>query len=274
MFLQNKYTKFYFLLIESRKLKSTKSDYYEKHHVIPSSLGGLNDQENIVKLTAREHFIAHWLLTKMVYKKHHIAKMITAFTYFTGNKHRGRILSGKQYEIIKIIRSKHKVYYAHNPESGKIIRLYEFELLPNGFIKGRGKGKPISETHKLAISKANKGRKKTKEEIRKISESNKGKKLSEHHKLVLLNSVKGIKISPETRLKISQSKVGKPRDELTKSKLRDFNLGKHHSEETKALMSQRKMGIPKPKVLCPYCNTSVAINTSKRWHFDNCKMRT
>ena len=40
--------------------------YVEKHHIIPQSLGGSNDSENIVKLTAREHFICHLLLTKMV----------------------------------------------------------------------------------------------------------------------------------------------------------------------------------------------------------------
>jgi hypothetical protein len=36
--------------------------YYEKHHIIPKSMGGSNKKENIVKLTGREHYIAHWLL--------------------------------------------------------------------------------------------------------------------------------------------------------------------------------------------------------------------
>ena len=39
--------------------------YYEKHHIQPRSLGGNNNKENLVKLTAREHFICHWLLVKM-----------------------------------------------------------------------------------------------------------------------------------------------------------------------------------------------------------------
>ena len=33
--------------------------YVERHHIIPRSLG---EKENIVELTAREHFIAHLLL--------------------------------------------------------------------------------------------------------------------------------------------------------------------------------------------------------------------
>jgi len=37
------------------------------HHIIPRSLGGLNDKINLVNLTAREHYIAHLLLWK-IYK--------------------------------------------------------------------------------------------------------------------------------------------------------------------------------------------------------------
>ena len=38
--------------------------YYEKHHIVPRSLGGTDDASNLVYLTAREHFVAHWLLWK------------------------------------------------------------------------------------------------------------------------------------------------------------------------------------------------------------------
>ncbi len=39
--------------------------YFEKHHILPKSLGGCDTTENLVKLTAKEHFICHWLLVKM-----------------------------------------------------------------------------------------------------------------------------------------------------------------------------------------------------------------
>lgn len=42
-----------------------KHGYYELHHIKPRSFGGTDDKENLVKLTAREHFICHWLLVKM-----------------------------------------------------------------------------------------------------------------------------------------------------------------------------------------------------------------
>ena len=65
MFNSSKYTKIYFNLMNSRKGMS-RDCYLEKHHIIPSSLGGLNDHSNIVALTAREHFIAHMLLIRML----------------------------------------------------------------------------------------------------------------------------------------------------------------------------------------------------------------
>lgn len=64
MFLENKYTKIYFSLIEKAK-QQTIDGYCEKHHIVPKCLGGLDTPENLVKLTARQHFIAHLLLTKM-----------------------------------------------------------------------------------------------------------------------------------------------------------------------------------------------------------------
>lgn len=65
MFKQNKYTAIYYSIIEKSRSRILE-DYFEKHHVIPRSLGGSNELDNIVKLTAREHFICHLLLTKIV----------------------------------------------------------------------------------------------------------------------------------------------------------------------------------------------------------------
>ena len=64
IFINNKYTTWYNSLTNKAKDR-TITGYTEKHHIIPSSLGGTNDNDNIVKLTAREHFICHLLLTKM-----------------------------------------------------------------------------------------------------------------------------------------------------------------------------------------------------------------
>lgn len=62
-FINNKYNKLYFRIIESAKNNSP--EIYEKHHIIPKSLGGNDEPDNIVKLTLRQHYICHKLLTKM-----------------------------------------------------------------------------------------------------------------------------------------------------------------------------------------------------------------
>ena len=67
LFTANKYTRWYYDIVNRAKTRTLLADtYYEKHHIIPRSLKGKNNKDNLVKLTAREHFICHWLLTKMV----------------------------------------------------------------------------------------------------------------------------------------------------------------------------------------------------------------
>ena len=39
-----------------------KTDYHENHHIIPKSLGGSNDADNMISLTASDHLFAHKLL--------------------------------------------------------------------------------------------------------------------------------------------------------------------------------------------------------------------
>lgn len=55
-------------LIESRKnMNRSKLDgiYYENHHILPRSMGGTDEQFNMVLLTAKEHWLAHLLLAKI-----------------------------------------------------------------------------------------------------------------------------------------------------------------------------------------------------------------
>jgi hypothetical protein len=70
MFLPNKYTDCYNNIIARAKSRVlSKEIYTEKHHIYPKSLGGSNSKDNLVRLTAREHFICHRLLVKMVENK-------------------------------------------------------------------------------------------------------------------------------------------------------------------------------------------------------------
>jgi hypothetical protein len=80
MFVDSKYTSWYFGLIQSRKIRVlSDNEYYEEHHIIPAKLGGSDTPENKVSLTYREHIIAHYLLTKMCSNSQDRRKMLTAF---------------------------------------------------------------------------------------------------------------------------------------------------------------------------------------------------
>lgn len=62
------YQRIYNQLIE-RAQNRTLEGYIEKHHILPKCLGGNNDKENLVELTAREHFLCHMLLCEIYPKE-------------------------------------------------------------------------------------------------------------------------------------------------------------------------------------------------------------
>jgi hypothetical protein len=59
--------------------------YKEKHHIIPKCLGGSNNKENLVELTAREHFLCHILLCEIYPKE---SKLKYALWCMANGKHK------------------------------------------------------------------------------------------------------------------------------------------------------------------------------------------
>lgn len=275
--LENKYTKIYQKII-SRAKGRTLTGYCESHHIIPKSLGGSNQKENLVKLTAREHFICHLLLTKM-YENKNKDKMIHAAWAMT-------TLENKNQERYKI-----------NSKSYEILRKQYAEIRSKQL--KNGPGRKHSEETKKKLSEAHKGKKRgpmSEESKQKLSESLKGKNL-------------GKKRTKEQRLSISMSLTGRKgvnHSEETKQKLREINLGKikgPHTEKHKQKISQALKGVPKKresvekqrlkvkgrtpganererylkameegKSTCPYCNKTTTKGNYNRWHGDNCKL--
>jgi len=166
--------------------------YYENHHIVPKSLGGNNDLENLVLLSAREHFITHKLLT-FIYPN--CRKMTLAYSRMTFSKKLGNILTSRDYQYAKELLSK------------------------NG----------PSEITRKKISKAQKGRNKSEEFKKKVSKGMKGvnigKTLSEEHKKKLSDAKKGVKnpnkngLSDEHKEKIRQSNLGLKRGEETRKRM-------------------------------------------------------
>jgi hypothetical protein len=274
--LENKYTKYYNQIINSAKNR-TLEGYCENHHIIPKSLGGNNLKENLVKLTAREHFVCHLLLTKM-YSGEDKNKMIHAVwamaTLENLNQERYKINS-RTYENLRI----------------------KYATLKSKTLKGKP-GRAHSEETKRKISEAHTGKKRkpmSEEAKRKLSESmkgkNLGKQLSEERKQQISNSLKGRKRKPvseetkeklraanlgkkkgpdslETRLKKSLALKGKVRSEEHGEKISQALKGRKPSEvERKAYLEAMERG----KTTCEYCGKTTTKGNYVRWHGSNCK---
>ena len=77
--IKNKYYKWYFQLIDKAIKRDKPEGYSEKHHIIPRSYNGSEARSNLVRLTAREHYIAHSMLMRFTVGQLHY-KMCFAFT--------------------------------------------------------------------------------------------------------------------------------------------------------------------------------------------------
>lgn len=87
MFLDNKYTKIYYRIINrsiQRKHLKERNDGFQIHHIIPRCFGGTDSADNLAVLTYKEHRVCHRLLIGMTAgaNKH---KMMYAYKLF--NKH-------------------------------------------------------------------------------------------------------------------------------------------------------------------------------------------
>jgi signal recognition particle subunit SEC65 len=95
------YSRIYNQLIERGQLRQQgklKKDlvveigYVEQHHIIPRTLGGTNDSDNLVYLTPEEHYLAHGLLCKIHPKN---ILLFCAIMYLSGKgKNRNNKLYG------------------------------------------------------------------------------------------------------------------------------------------------------------------------------------
>jgi len=153
--LQNKYARWYEqIVLRAQQRTLPKDTYIEKHHIIPRSLGGDNSATNLAKLTAREHFICHWLLTKMWLKgSKEWSKMINALNGMrAGGKNHGRYYSkitSRVFENIRIYISENRKGKKHSKETClKMSKSKKGKPSPH-------KGKTYSKEIRYRMGKAN-----------------------------------------------------------------------------------------------------------------------
>jgi hypothetical protein len=135
------YNRIYNQIIQNAQNR-TLEGYGENHHILPKCMGGVN-KNNIVRLTAREHFLCHLLLCE-IYPNNNKLK----YSLFLMN-------IGKQ-------KNKNNHYKINN-------RTYErLKIEHSLFLTDR----KLTEEHKLKIQSKAIGRQKNKEHKLKIGESN------------------------------------------------------------------------------------------------------
>jgi len=93
------------LMLRAQGRKPEPHILYDRHHIIPKSLGGSNYSSNIARLTLREHFIAHRVLVK-IYANQTQAykKMVYALWWMSKTKHLqdSTIVSSHSYEQARL----------------------------------------------------------------------------------------------------------------------------------------------------------------------------
>lgn len=103
IFINNKYKLWHDKIIAKAKNR-TLEGYKEVHHIIPKSCGGSNNKDNLIALTAREHYIIHMLMPFCVNKKYRF-KMIKGFLYMnvkTKSQKRFYKINSRMYQKFRI----------------------------------------------------------------------------------------------------------------------------------------------------------------------------
>jgi hypothetical protein len=243
----NKYEKWYASIIENAK--DRKLDCYkETHHIVPRSLGGTDDKSNLVDLTAREHFICHWLLVH-IHKGPAQHKMVYALN---GMKRNGK--DNQRYETPITSR-----VYAKLKE--------QFSIVHSATMKDKtpwNKGLTLDDEKYKVAGRKNKGKKHSQESIDRRVAKQTGQKRSDKTKelmsLASLGKPKG-PMKEEFKKKRSDSLIGRPKNPDSVAKRAETLKvlaanGQHHSKQKKT---------------CPHCGTEMNYILYGRWHGDRCK---
>ncbi len=168
------YTRNYFeyvSYVQTLNRSKNRGTYYEKHHIIPKCIGGTDNSENLVLLTAREHFLAHFLLCK-IYPDN--TKLLLAFHKMrSSSTNQQRYYNSRLYTRLK---EKLSVIYRERNKTRKVTPETREKL------RRSRTGRPLSEETKKKIGASRRGKSRSEETKKQIAETLKGRKFDEEHK--------------------------------------------------------------------------------------------
>ncbi len=95
------YEKFINNILETRGRFACGDEYHERHHILPRCMQGTNDEENLIDLFAREHFIAHKLLAEENPDNDKLVYAYTCMAFLRNDYEHRHELSPEEYEEAK-----------------------------------------------------------------------------------------------------------------------------------------------------------------------------
>jgi hypothetical protein len=203
----------------------------ESHHILPKSMGGSDDESNLIDLTPRQHYLAHWMLWK-AYKSKEMTAAFFAMSH-QNNPHQNRDfrLDSKSYEQLRL-------------NFSKTISKSSRELWESNDYREKHRTTNLTaKTKKLRSDKAKELWQDPDYRERAIQSRKKawseGRFIRDHSKC----GTKGDK-NPAKRPEVKAKNSG----------------GNHYSN---------RAGYTKPT--CPHCGISSTPTNIKRWHGANCK---
>lgn len=266
------YKEFIQNILNTRGRFNCGDEYHERHHIIPKCLGGDNEEENLIDLFAKEHFIAHKLLAQENPDSNSLVFAWTCMAFPNNSVQERYEVTPEEYEEAKRAISKAMSGRVMSEETKKKLSdAKKGKPLPKWVTEKAAevnRGVPLTEEHKKNLSKALTGRifstehktniskAKTgrilsdaeKQALILVGEKNKGRKLSEGQKAKISASNKGRQISEESRMKMSEAKRGK-RSESRLIQVAQYNLNGHLLKIWDCIMdASRELGIDNSRI--------------------------
>lgn len=196
--------------------------YTEEHHVIPRSLGGTDDPENLTLLTAKEHFIAHLLLARIHKGTPEGVKMSRAFVMMTGI-HKLMNVTARLYQVLREDHARELGPRMSKLHKGVPKTPEHRKKIGRSGEKNAMYGKTTSDRQKEAVRRASTGRVDKPETTEKRRQNGLGRIHSEETKAKISASKTGVPQSPEHAAKTRTLRLGKKNTEHQKQRVREAN---------------------------------------------------
>ena len=122
-----KYQEFINNIIQTRGRFMNDDEYHERHHIVPRCKNGSDDDENLIDLFAREHFIAHKMLAQENPDDDKLAHAYTLMAFVKDKNQKRYELTPEEYEEArKVYAEKFSGY--KNPSARRVIRLCDDKI--------------------------------------------------------------------------------------------------------------------------------------------------